>query len=128
MTLSRRVAPHASGGTTYAKWVVLTARKSHRIYCDLPPQDCVGFSLEFAIPEKLRGIEGRNIVGQPWDVLAMQADLAKQAEDEAVAEGPPTAEAEGSVAGEEETAPPRAASGLAPGQIAPPCFLGRVLN
>ena len=36
---------------------------------------------EFPISERLRGIEGRNIVGQPWDVLSAQADKAKQAEE-----------------------------------------------
>ena len=36
---------------------------------------------EYPVSERLRGIEGRNIVGQPWDVLAAQADRAKQAEE-----------------------------------------------
>ena len=36
---------------------------------------------EYPISQRLRGIEGRNIVGQPWDVLAAQADRAKQAEE-----------------------------------------------
>ena len=40
---------------------------------------------EFPISERLRGIEGRNIVGQPWDVLSAQADKAKQAEEKYVA-------------------------------------------
>ena len=36
---------------------------------------------EYPVSERLRGIEGRNLVGQPWDVLAAQADKAKQAEE-----------------------------------------------
>ena len=40
---------------------------------------------EFPVSERLRGIEGRNIVGQPWDVLSAQADKAKQAEEKYVA-------------------------------------------
>ena len=40
---------------------------------------------EYPISQRLRGIEGRNIVGQPWDVLAAQADKAKQAEEKMVA-------------------------------------------
>ena len=40
---------------------------------------------EYPVSERLRGIEGRNLVGQPWDVLAAQADKAKQAEEKYVA-------------------------------------------
>ena len=40
---------------------------------------------EYPVSERLRGIEGRNLVGQPWDVLAAQADKAKQAEEKMVA-------------------------------------------
>ena len=36
---------------------------------------------EFPVSERLRGIEGRNIVGAPWDQLAAQADNARQAEE-----------------------------------------------
>ena len=40
---------------------------------------------EFPVSERLRGIEGRNIVGAPWDQLAAQADNAKQAEERGMA-------------------------------------------
>ena len=36
---------------------------------------------EYPVSERLRGIEGRNIVGQPWDVLAAQGRHG-QCEDE----------------------------------------------
>ena len=38
--------------------------------------------------ERLRGIEGRNIVGQPWDTIAAQADNARQAEERGDAREP----------------------------------------
>ena len=40
---------------------------------------------EFPVSERLKGIEGRNIVGQAWDVLAAQAEKAKQAEERQIA-------------------------------------------
>ena len=40
---------------------------------------------EFPVSERLKGIEGRNLVGAPWDQLAAQADQAKQAEERGMA-------------------------------------------
>ena len=40
---------------------------------------------EFPVSERLRGIEGRNIVGAPWDQLAAQADNTKQTEERGMA-------------------------------------------
>ena len=42
---------------------------------------------EFPVSERLRGIEGRNIVGAPWDQLNAQADNARQAEERGLAGG-----------------------------------------
>ena len=40
---------------------------------------------EYSVSERLRGIEGQNIIGQPWDVLHAAADRAQQANERGMA-------------------------------------------